>query len=687
MKKRLNMKMPNSIIALIVGNLILQTNFVLAKVLAVPDEFATINQAISSATGGDTIKIRPGIYKENITLKSDVNIFGDDSNEVIIRCDSNKIAVADIQNCRNVILTGLTFTHGGEGQPAVEGVNNVPILRIRNSSVKVSHCRILNGVGDGIAIYGINQSEISECNVVQNALNGIIVLDNQSRPIIRKNFCSSNRGNGILFGGGAGGEAEDNIFSRNKNNGISVVQSLTSPKVTRNDCLENENSGIWIGYGARGEYKENKCISNGLHGISVTDAISTPLVQNNRCTENKGCGIYYIGFATDSVWPNIVKNNGQIDSLTLRQQLQTKKFDELEETADKLRTEKNMFSTGTVQLDYFYSTLSYVSPQQGQLNADKTVEVVNDWIIAKPDSVTPRIVLASIYANLAWQARGGGWGHDVSEDAGKVFSEQLKKAWEVLGEAEKLKQHDPELYRIFMKVGMGLSKSEWVMNKLFEKGIAIDKGYYPLYNQRSLSLMPRWGGKNGQLRAFAQRAAQLNKGEAGEIIYARLVAHLLPNFLSTGGESFDDIGFSCELARKGHENILKKYPKATFYLNSYCLLSCFCRDKDMAKTLFDRIGDNWDRDIWRKDVHFNSYRNWAYGRARSNLEPIPDGSHESDATHGQPTQKNHVENIPLFFILAAGTLAAFVFLGMVTAIIVLIIILILRRKNKQTRPR
>jgi parallel beta-helix repeat protein len=671
------MKTPKSVIPLIIWNLVCQTNLALARILIVPEEFPTVQQAISTAASGDTIEIRPGIYQESITLKSDVNLFGTEPNEVVIRWDSNATPVADIQNCRNATISGLTFMRPGENAPLVADANDAPVLRIRNSSVKVTRCRVHNSISDGIAINGNSQSEISECNSSQNARSGIAVGGSQARLTIRKNLCSSNGWNGITFTEGAGGLVEENICSRNAYNGISVMKPLTSPKVIRNICSDNNTSGIWIGYGARGEFQDNVCTANAWHGISIADNISSPLVQNNQCTENKGCGIYYTGSATTSVWPNIVKNNGQIDSLTLRQELLSRQFDELEETANNLRTEKRMFSTGTVQLEYFYSSLSFVSPQQEQLTADKAIEIVNDWIRVKPDSVTPRIVLANIYTNSAWQARGGGWGRDVSPDSWKVFRENLQKAWEVLTETEKLNQWDPELYKTFIRVGMGLGKSDTIMNRLVEKGIAIDKEYYPIYNQRALSLMPRWGGNQGQLAAFAQRAADLNGGDGGEIMYARMVAYVLHYFLSASGESFDEIGFSPELAKRGHMKILAKYPRATFYLNSYCLLACFCLDKDTAKTLFDRIGDDWDRDVWRKEVHFNTYRDWAYGRG--DIEPLLKSER---LIHEQPKPGSSARYIPVFLMFAAGGLAALFMLGLAAGVTVIIILLVRRKGNK-----
>lgn len=220
--------------------------------------------------------------------------------------------------------------------------------------------------------------------------------------------------------------------------------------------------------------------------------------------------------------------------------------------------------------------------------------------------------MARAYTDFAWAARGSGWIRDVPEDSWKVFRQKLQKAWDVLNEAEKLKEKDPELYRIFLIAGMGLDKSDKEMNSLLEKGIAIDKGYYPLYLQRANNLLPRWGGRKGELEAFAKRSAELNKGQGGEALYAKIVAEVVPMFYSVGADKFLKLKFSYQRTKQGHIEILEKYPEASYYLNTYCLLASVYKDKETARKLFDKIGENWNRKVWKKQVHFDKYRNWVY---------------------------------------------------------------------------
>ncbi|MFH1369820.1 MAG: right-handed parallel beta-helix repeat-containing protein [Planctomycetota bacterium] len=670
------MRMLRAVVTGIILGHVFQVNLTIARALIVPEEYSTIQQAISAAASGDTIEIKPGTYRETITIKNNINLLGIDPNKVIVQWDSNTESVIEIQNCRDMTVAGITFMHFGDTKAGDPNSQNIPVFDINDSSVTVTNCNIRNGVGSGIWVAGDNESEISECDVTDNARSGIAVYGEQARPTLRKNICSNNCWNGIRFAEKAGGLAEENICTKNKGNGISLMQFLTSPKVVRNTCQDNNGSGIWVGEQARGEIEDNICVGNGWHGISIADETCSPLVQNNRCQHNRRAGIYHPRTKKAIISSNISEDNGEIEFVTLCEQLNSHKFDQLEETADRLRSQKSTFSNGNIQLSYFYRCLDD-SLDHSKQNEDSSIELINAWIKAKPDSITPRIVLAYFYDRIAWNARGGGWAKDVSEESWVVFREYNQKAWEVSTEAEKIARKDPHFYETYLEIAKGLSKSDEVTEDLFEKGIAIDREYYPIYIERAFGLMPRWGGKRGELAAFAQRSADRIGGDAGEIMYARIVASVLRYLLNPSAESFDDIGFSCEEAKQGHIKILEKYPEATGYLNSYCLLACLCRDKDTAKTLFDRIGDGWDKSVWRKEVHFNSYRDWAYGQGQPAIVRPAYEETEIETYGYRP------EWIPIALILA-GLLASTVVLFVIAAVVVIIIIL-MRRKNKQPK--
>lgn len=233
-----------------------------------------------------------------------------------------------------------------------------PILYLKDSSIKITQCSVQDGGGVGISIDGAGNCQVRECDISGNARSGILVSHEGTKPTLKNNRCSGNGGSGIYFVEGAGGLAEGNICSKNVYNGISVINEWTSPELKSNQCSENQASGIYFGGGAKGIAEYNICKANNGHGIIVADDSSAAILKNNQCLSNKQCGIYYSYRTHITSKGNILKDNGEINYRQLRRILWARKFDELEETALKLRTEKSEFANGNLQLVHFYYSLA-----------------------------------------------------------------------------------------------------------------------------------------------------------------------------------------------------------------------------------------------------------------------------------------------------------------------------------------
>lgn len=584
--------------------------FSASKKLFVPGDYPNIQQAINAAEHGDIVEIQPGTYRETLTFKNGIHLKGTDINEVLISCDANVGSVITVKDCPSGIISELTLSQTRADKLPSGEQSLFPILHIDASSIKVIQCTLRDGGDNGITIEGKGKCEILECSIYKNKRSGIFVLHEGAEPLLRNNRCSENSINGIYFQEGAAGLAEGNMCYKNSYNGICVIHDWTSPTLKSNQCFQNKASGIYWGDKAKGLAEENICKENEWHGIAVADKSAAPSLKNNICSDNKRCGIYYPTRTNATAKGNILKNNGEVNRRQLRKLLWNKRFDELEEIASRLRTDKSNFTNGNSQLAWFYHCLANTWAGLRPPQEEWLFDTLESWIGQKPRSITPRVVMAKAYVCFSWAARGSDWASDVPEDSWEVFYEKLKKAWKSLLEAEKLREKDPELYRVFIAAGMGLNKPKKEIYNLLKKGVKIDKDYYPLYLQMANYLLPRWHGGPGELAEFAKDSAESNKTE-GEILYARIVAATVPKYHNVGMEDFLDLGFSYDYAKQGHIQLLSMYPEASYYLNSYCLLSSVYGDKKTAKQLFHDIGVNWDKMIWVKEVHFNKYKELA----------------------------------------------------------------------------
>lgn len=96
-----------------------------SKIKYVPDDFTTIQEAIDSSETGDTIVVKPGIYKENINFHSKgivlASRFLEDKNNayiaqtVIDGSDTTNVSVITMSKCVDTVplaLVGFTVTGG-----------------------------------------------------------------------------------------------------------------------------------------------------------------------------------------------------------------------------------------------------------------------------------------------------------------------------------------------------------------------------------------------------------------------------------------------------------------------------------------------------------------------------------------------------------------------------------------------
>jgi len=459
------------------------------KIIVVPDEHPTIQAAIDAAERGTIIHIKPGDYKETLTLKSGVSLKGLDTNEVLIHCDVIEGPVLSIEDCNSAEISALTLKHTGLKNRPADFEGRFPVLLLTSSQMRITQCKIENGGGNGIVVNG-GSIRILSCSISNNKLNGICIYGN-ARVVLEENDCSLNGGNGIYFvvigsgdvsgnicnqnayngisgendrttmnlsenicegnkasgiyfGSGANGSANSNICRANGYNGIIVTGGGTNAVLEGNIATDNNTSGIFFGDRARGSATGNKCSENLWHGISVADDWSIPKINKNHCFNNKGSGLYLGQSYRARVGENDIQDNGEISYGEAVYLLWRNKLSELDSIASRLRSGKRRYKNGQWQLNYFYEALG--GGWIGRRDFSKVKEQLQEWIAQQPNSITPRIVLAQAYKAFAWQKRGGGYGNEVSEKGWEGFKENLRKAQKILVEAENLNTPDPSLY-------------------------------------------------------------------------------------------------------------------------------------------------------------------------------------------------------------------------------------------------
>ena len=89
-----------------------------SKTLVVPDDYATIEDAVTNAVQGDTIFVKKGTYHETLKIEKSISLIGEDRDTTIIVGTLKggvKVPLTIRQN--NVTATGFTL---GEGYAGVQ---------------------------------------------------------------------------------------------------------------------------------------------------------------------------------------------------------------------------------------------------------------------------------------------------------------------------------------------------------------------------------------------------------------------------------------------------------------------------------------------------------------------------------------------------------------------------------------
>jgi len=340
---------------------------------------------------------------------------------------------------------------------------------------------------------------------------------------------------------------------------------------------------------------------------------------------------------------------GQVVSL-----LEKKNFNSLELLAERLRASKEQFSSGNWKLEYFYDNLNKSFGGLNIKSKDQYLEVLRQWKNDKPQSITPLLALVNAYIDLAWQARGTGWGYAVSDEGWERHKAYMRDAQAALSEVSKMGIKDPTYYGMKIIVEYALaptpilkktfdaalsSKDEFfgrvpsdlienreeldafkkAYKKIFEDGIKFEPLYHPIYFTAANFLLPRWGGAEGEVEEFVEKYSKGSPQE-GEGLYALLVRSLFWAGVTTdtwANDFFKRFNFSWPKIQQACLVINKQYAKSSYNLNWCALLACSAAQQEDAKLWFQKITDDWDNDkelVWRRKEVFEKWKDWVNGK-------------------------------------------------------------------------
>ena len=266
--------------ALFLLGVLVLTTALFGATIYVPDDYATIQDAIDASVGGDTIIVRSGTYGE------DISMYGKD------------IALVSEQGPNTTTI---------EGRGSYYGNPTVTVSNTTGSNLKIEGFTITNGFRGGI-----------KCSS-----SSVTIRNN----IIRENYARYS-GGGISYSGSVAPTIVDNIITSNSaqtggggiycsGSSAAIIQDNT---ISDNVTVDGQGGGIYCESNAEPLIVGNTISGNStMHGGSgggIACRNSSPTITSNRISGNigsagsNGGGIYiYYAPATVDITNNLIEGN------------------------------------------------------------------------------------------------------------------------------------------------------------------------------------------------------------------------------------------------------------------------------------------------------------------------------------------------------------------------------------------
>jgi parallel beta-helix repeat protein len=311
----------------------------------VPDDYSTIQEAIDSASNGDHIFVRNGIYKENIVIdKEDLFIRGENKFTTVI--DGGKITDTVIVSAPFVTLQDFTVTNGLSEDPPLWYISGIKILSshvtVKENIITLNRLGISTGatasnltiadnsfIDDGILLGGFEYSKITKGNffhtIANNTVNGKplyyyknqhdftvpydagqVILVNCTNAIIKDLYLTRTDFSVIL------GFCSDCVIENitvDETDGEIVLIHSENITIQRNTA-SNSLHGICLDYKSKNNIVRHNIVYKNYIGISVMTSSSKNLVYDNIIYDNVLDGIAIMNQSYDNtIFKNEIYNN------------------------------------------------------------------------------------------------------------------------------------------------------------------------------------------------------------------------------------------------------------------------------------------------------------------------------------------------------------------------------------------
>ena len=265
-----------------------------ASIIVVPTDYPKIQDAIDAAKAGDTIKVLPGTFTEQLSIGKNINLIGSGAISTIIKAPSilnNNVLgrpyIVDINSNAKVTMKGFTIK-GPDGTtcPRLLGVSVLEDASLNLNSASIKGCvqtGLLVGAGPQIG-----HAIVINTNIIDYRNAGIFAFGSGSTLIVRSSNIVAAKDSEVSGQGGIevliGAKG---IIDNNKISGNICNTDECGP----NFFTQTQGSGINVFDGATGTTVSNNVVVNNDLGIAIGENSKCCKVFNNVLKDNRFFGM------------------------------------------------------------------------------------------------------------------------------------------------------------------------------------------------------------------------------------------------------------------------------------------------------------------------------------------------------------------------------------------------------------
>jgi hypothetical protein len=224
-----------------------------ARVLRVPQQYATLQAAVDAASAGDAVVVAPGTYTGTVRLKSDIRLFGSGSAWTVLDGGGAPVKLLDFSGATNVVVAGFTFQNVGRGNTC-------------DDDTSMTQC---SGNWYSAAIYADGHTEQGEAPtsalLTHNIFRGNpvgVLLYYYARAVVRNNVFVDNTHGFVANHFGGETLVANNVFWDNSSQ---AIVSHAAYLDVLNNVVAGSRVGVHHSYIQRGRVRCNVFFQNGAH--------------------------------------------------------------------------------------------------------------------------------------------------------------------------------------------------------------------------------------------------------------------------------------------------------------------------------------------------------------------------------------------------------------------------------------